>query len=107
MFVAILVPGLGAAALISPYLPLAPDLKGSLLGILALLGTTFVLTRWVNRKPFGAVGLFLAPPAMRNLGIGVLVGACMIAAIAAVQGALGTLSLSVVVQDPVSFVRVF
>lgn len=94
MFAVLLVPGLAAATAIRPYLPLDPEYAGSLLGVLAVLAVTLVMTRWVNRKPLGAVGLFVSQRTFRDAGTGFLLGAFMIAMVAGAQGASGTLSLT-------------
>jgi membrane protease YdiL (CAAX protease family) len=47
----------------------------------AALVATFLLTRFVNRKPFSAVGFQLHHTSFRDLGIGVLLGFLMMAGI--------------------------
>ena len=65
--------------------------------IMALGGVsvaTFVMTRFVNRKPFGAVGLSLHPAMPREFAMGCLLGFLMIAGIFVVEYALGYVRLS-------------
>jgi uncharacterized protein len=60
----------------------------------AAFAATLVFTRYVNRKPVRAVGLWIHPHALRELGIGSLLGFLMMAGIVAVEYALGYVSLS-------------
>ncbi|HTY59716.1 MAG TPA: hypothetical protein VMF59_12915, partial [Bacteroidota bacterium] len=60
----------------------------------AAAAATILLTRYVNRKPVRAVGLWIHGRTMRELGIGSLLGFLMMAGIVAVEYALGYVSLA-------------
>lgn len=49
--------------------------------LVALLLVTWVMVRFVNRKPFAAVGFWFHPHALRELGMGVLIGFLMMSGI--------------------------
>jgi len=55
----------------------------------AAFAPTWVMMRFVNRKPVRAVGLWMHAGALRDIGAGCLLGFLMMAGIAAVLGALG------------------
>jgi len=55
----------------------------------AALGPTWLMMRFVNRKPVRAVGLWMHAGALRDIGAGCLLGFLMMAGIAALLGALG------------------
>jgi len=55
----------------------------------ALLVSTWVMTRWVNRKPFGAAGLTLHSRTLRDTGVGILVGFVMMSGIFLVEYGAG------------------
>jgi CAAX protease family protein len=75
-----------AAGITSPYV--------ELLIALAAAGTaTFLMTRFVNRKPFSAVGVALKPAIARELGLGVLLGFLMMAGIFLLMLGLGYVTL--------------
>jgi uncharacterized protein len=57
------------------------DLAGATVFLLALLIVTWVMVRFVNRKPFGAVGFWFHPRALRELGMGILIGFLMMSGI--------------------------
>lgn len=60
------------------------------LGItLALLAASYVMTRFVNRKPLAAIGLWLSRRAVRDTAAGIGVGAMMMAGIFVVGFTLG------------------
>jgi membrane protease YdiL (CAAX protease family) len=61
---------------------------------LAAAGTaTFVMTRFINRKPFSAVGVALKPTIAREFGLGVLLGFLMMAGIFLLLLGLGYVTL--------------
>ncbi len=66
--------------------------KGILL--VAAFGATWILTRYVNRKPLRAVGLWIHERTLRELGAGCLLGFLMMAGIVLVEFALGYLKFS-------------
>lgn len=49
--------------------------------LVALLLVTWVMVRFVNKKPFAAVGFWFHPRALRELGMGVLIGFLMMSGI--------------------------
>lgn len=57
--------------------------------LVAIFGSTFVMTRFINRKPFSAIGLGLRPEMVRELGMGCLLGFLMMAGIFLVELAIG------------------
>jgi len=59
-----------------------------------ILLPTFVMTRLVNRKPFGAVGLFLHDRTLKEIGIGFLLGFLMVAGIFLMEYALGYVEIA-------------
>jgi uncharacterized protein len=69
-----------------------------LLDALGLLATTlfvsWVLTRYVNRKHFAAIGLWFHPRAIREFGIGMLLGFLMMAGIFILLSAAGYAHIS-------------
>lgn len=70
-------------------LALDSALLSGALSLLGLLLATFVMTRFINRKPFGAVGLMLRPDTLRQLGMGLLLGFLMMGGIFMVELGLG------------------
>ena len=66
----------------------SPLTERSLL-VVASLSATWMLTRYVNRKPLRAVGLWVHDGTLRELGAGCLLGFLMMAGIYAVEVALG------------------
>ncbi|HMK38977.1 MAG TPA: type II CAAX endopeptidase family protein [Bacteroidota bacterium] len=70
------------------------------------LGATWVLTRFVNRKPLGAVGLWIHARTLRELGAGCLLGFLMMAGIYIVEVALGYVSPSSAGLSPAGALRV-
>jgi len=81
-FVAAAVYPLRAAGVESPFAEKLLLLAGS-------LAATWTLTRYVNRKPLRAVGLWIHEGTLRELGAGCLLGFLMMAGIYAVEVALG------------------
>jgi membrane protease YdiL (CAAX protease family) len=74
------------------------DLTSDVLFRLALLASlvlaTYGFTRFVNKKPFGSIGLSLHPLMFRELGIGCLIGFLMMTGIFVVQLMLGWVDIS-------------
>ncbi|MEK9137893.1 MAG: type II CAAX endopeptidase family protein, partial [Bacteroidota bacterium] len=54
-----------------------------------VLGVTLLMTRFVNKKPFGAIGLSIHPLMFRELGLGCLIGFLMITGVFLVELASG------------------
>jgi membrane protease YdiL (CAAX protease family) len=73
--------GLLALALPLKMLGARGDLVGRLVGLAATLGASYAMTRFVNKKPFGAIGLSLHRNMFREFGIGCLLGFLMISGI--------------------------
>jgi len=61
--------------------------------VLAALGASWIMVRFVNRKPLGAIGLFLHPRMGYELGMGLLLGFVMMAGIFLVELLLGYVSV--------------
>jgi membrane protease YdiL (CAAX protease family) len=61
--------------------------------VLAALGASWVMTRVVNRKPLGSIGLFFHPRMLYETVMGLLLGFVMMAAIFLAEFALGYLSV--------------
>ena len=66
----------------------------SLVTAVAVLAASYVMTRFVNRKPFGAIGLHLHAGTFREFGMGCLLGLLMIAGIFVVENSLGYIALT-------------
>jgi membrane protease YdiL (CAAX protease family) len=66
----------------------------SVLALLSVALATFIMTRFVNRKPFSAVGLAFHPGAFRDAIMGCLLGFLMMAGIFAVEYSLGFVSIA-------------
>jgi hypothetical protein len=64
------------------------------LALAAVLIASWILTRMVNRKPFPAIGLWVHPKAVRELGMGLLVGFLMMSGIFLVQLAAGYVTVT-------------
>jgi uncharacterized protein len=64
----------------------------SLMFVLALLAASWIMTRFVNRKPLGAIGVGLHHRTVREFGIGCLLGFLMMAGVFLVHYALGYMS---------------
>lgn len=62
-------------------LGLGGEFAGRVVLALAALVASYLLTRFVNRKPFGAIGFQLHQAAFRDLGLGALLGLLMMAGI--------------------------
>jgi hypothetical protein len=57
--------------------------------VLAIMGASFVMTRYVNRKPVAAIGLWVTRRAVRDVGAGVGIGVAMMAGIFVAELLLG------------------
>jgi hypothetical protein len=88
--------GAVAAALIVPLseMSLLTALTTSAALLASGLVATFVMTRFINRKPLGAVGLMMHPFVLRHLLAGIFLGLLMIAGIFLVEAGLGYAGLS-------------
>jgi CAAX protease family protein len=62
-------------------LEIRSDFLGSLGILLATLGSSYVITRFVNKKPIGAIGLSIHPKMFREFGAGCLLGVLMLAGV--------------------------
>jgi membrane protease YdiL (CAAX protease family) len=72
----------------------ASDIVDALLLLTTVLVVTWVMVRFVNRKPLAAIGLWFHPRALRELGMGVLVGFLMMSGIFIVLLASGYVQVS-------------
>ncbi|MEW6509385.1 MAG: type II CAAX endopeptidase family protein [Bacteroidota bacterium] len=81
-----------AAALVQPMslLPVSLGAIQNFVLLLAALGATATMTRAVNRKPFGAIGLALHHATFKELGVGCLLGFLMMTGIFLVGMGLGS-----------------
>ena len=73
-------------------------LVGVIVPVLALGGVllaSYVSTRWLNRKPFAAVGLWLHPRAASEVLLGILLGFLMMAFIFVALLATGNISIEI------------
>jgi membrane protease YdiL (CAAX protease family) len=61
----------------------------SALTLIGVLIATYIATRFINRKPFNAIGLAINKETMQQLGIGCLAGFLMMTGIFGVEYALG------------------
>ena len=84
------------SVLVFPALQLFPsaDFLSQLLMLAALIAATYIMTRFVNMKPFGAIGLSLHPAMMRQFGSGLLLGLVMMASVYCVEMLCGFVVLS-------------
>ena len=87
----------GALLLVRPaafLLPSADLVLPSFLFVFALLAASWIMTRAVNRKPLGAIGVGLHRRAWREFGIGCVLGFLMMGGIVVVQYGLGYLAFT-------------
>ncbi len=75
--------------------------------ILAALLASFIMTRWLHRKPFGAFGVMLHPSVPREMLIGTLLGVGMMTAIFAVELGAGMVTVAPRNLTPGDAVSVF
>lgn len=73
---------------------LADDLAINSLVLVSSLLVSYLLTRFINRKPFGAIGLSLHPHMGREFGMGCLLGFLMMTGIVLVELMSGYVQLS-------------
>ena len=64
------------------------------LALAVAFAASWAMTRWINRKPLSAIGLWVHPRAMQELGIGLLLGFLMMTGIVIVQLASGYLTVT-------------
>ncbi len=86
-----------AMLLVGPVAMVFPDVDPvflSLTLVIALLAASWIMTRFVNRKPLGAIGVGFHPAAGKEFGIGCLLGILMMAGVFLVQYGLGYLRWS-------------
>lgn len=62
--------------------------------LVSLVVSTYVMTRFVNRKPFSAIGLSMHPWMFREFGMGIVLGFMMMGGIYVVERLLGEVVLS-------------
>ena len=65
----------------------------SVLALAAALGGSFVMTRFINKKPFTAIGFSLHPGTFREAGMGLLLGFLMMTGILLIELGTGYVSL--------------
>lgn len=93
----VLLVALFALLLVRPvgmFLPGADLILSSFMFVMALLLATWIMTRFINRKPLAAIGLGLHSYAKREFGMGCLLGLLMMSGVFLIQYALGYLTLS-------------
>jgi len=61
------------------------DLVGRIVALVAALGASYLMTRFVNKKPFASIGLLLHPNTFREFGVGCLLGFLMISGVFVVE----------------------
>lgn len=69
------------------------DLAGRLATLLATLGASYIMTRFVNKKPFGAIGLIFHSEVFTEFGLGCLFGFLMMLGIFVVEAMSGFVQL--------------
>jgi membrane protease YdiL (CAAX protease family) len=67
---------------------------GNVHALLAVILASWILTRFINKKPLGAIGLWFHPRTGRELGTGILVGFLMMSAIFVVMLAAGYVDIT-------------
>jgi uncharacterized protein len=72
---------------------LKSNLVMSLIIVVAILAASFIMVRYVNKKPFGAIGLTFHAHTVRELGMGLLLGLLMMAGIFLVEYLAGFVRL--------------
>lgn len=65
------------------------ELLGQTIVLIAVLAASYLMTKFINRKPFGAIGLLLHPGTAKEFGLGTLIGFLMMTGIFLVQYPLG------------------
>lgn len=79
----------GSVLLPLEHFKVATDFSLRVFALIAVVVATLVMTRFINRKPFAAIGLSLHPAMFRELGVGCLLGFLMVTGIFAVEYLLG------------------
>jgi membrane protease YdiL (CAAX protease family) len=74
-------------------LEVATEFSVKALGVVVIGVASYVMTRFINHKPFIAIGLSLHPAAVRGFGIGCLLGFLMVAGVFAVEYLAGYIDL--------------
>ena len=86
--------GVGALLIIPAWRLIgSSDIVGLLFLTASVLVGSFVMTKFINRKPLGAIGLFFHPGAHREFGMGCLLGFLMMSAIFVVEFVFGYASI--------------
>ena len=70
------------------------DILGPLIFLISTLLASFIMTRYVNRKPFTAIGLHIQPSMLRDFGNGFAQGLVMTTAVFVIEYSLGYARLS-------------
>lgn len=79
---------------VAMFFPGVDLLLPSFLFVVALLLASWIMTRFINRKPLGAIGLGLHQYAGREFGMGWLLGFLMMAGVFLIQYGLGYLTIA-------------
>ncbi len=82
------------------------DFAGRVITLVATLGATYTMTRFINRKPFGAIGLSLHSHMFREFGVGCLLGFLMVSGIFVIELMSGFIYLEWSGLSPLHCVRV-
>lgn len=69
------------------------DFIGRLITLVGTLGASYIMTRFVNKKPFGAIGLLFHPDVFKEFGIGCLLGFLMMSGVFVVEFLSGFVQL--------------
>jgi membrane protease YdiL (CAAX protease family) len=94
MFLSLLIAILFALGTPLRMLGIRNDLVGRIVALVATLGASYLMTRFVNKKPFGAIGLSLHPNTFREFGVGCLLGFLMMSGIFIIEFMSGYAHLS-------------
>ena len=89
VYVGLVIPLVTAGLAALRFIGAATPLSEKCVYLAAAIVPTWLLMRFVNRKPVRAVGLWVHAGALRDMGAGCLLGFLMMAGIALVMGALG------------------
>ncbi|MFN0159475.1 MAG: hypothetical protein ACKVRP_15545 [Bacteroidota bacterium] len=83
-------------AVLTPILQLniLRDFVGSALLLVCILLSSYVMTRYVNRKPFPAIGLWINTAAFRDVFVGTFLGFAMMSGIFAVEYGAGFIDVT-------------
>ncbi len=77
-----------------------PGLIGPVFALIGTLLASFIVTRWLNRKPFAAVGLWLHARAMKECAWGILLGFLMMASVFLVLFVSGFIQVDSFILEP-------